>query len=370
MSVRKCADGRWVADVTVGRRLDGTKDRRQPTFKTKKEAQKAHTKLLILKERNRGRSFGGITFDDFVEEYFWEQRPNLRNSTKAGYKRDINKRLSPAFGPMPMADIGRYEIQRMISACPTKKTATNARETLSSIMSLACEMGVIPNNPAGFRYQYPEHNVKTDPEEQGEWLTTWNEIFDVLDYLAAHHPDTAVHRACMLGLAFGLRKGEMVALDSANVYPSESFIYINATMTSGDGGIQEYGPKTPNSLRSVPILDYVKPWIEKWAAEGGPIIKGYNGKAMKPSTLKRHFQRLFQSGKTFDDGRALPKLTAFSCRHSFGTASANAGVELTKLCSWMGHVDSSVTKKYYIKQKLKNLHTDAEIINALQRNRA
>lgn len=370
MAVRKLRNGKWVADVTVGSRLDGSRDRRQHIFKTQKEAKREEARLLMIKEHNRGRSYGGITFDDFVADYFWDQRPGLRTSTIAGYKRDIKLRLSPAFGSMAMRDITRYDIQHMISACPTRKTATNARETLSSIMGLAKEMEIIPNNPAGYRYQYPPRNKKTDPEEQGEWLTTWDEIFDVLDYLAEHAPGTPLHRACVLGFGFGLRKGEMVALEAPNVFTKEKFIYINETMTSGVGGAKRYDPKTPNSIRSIPIIDYVAPWMEKWAAEGGPIIKGYDGNAMKPATLKRHFQRMFQSGRTFDDGRPLPKITAFSTRHSFGTACANAGVELTKLCSWMGHVDSSVTKKYYIKQKLKNLYTDAELINDLQRKRA
>lgn len=365
MAVRKLSNGKWQVDVTVGKRLDGSRDRHQPSFKTKKEAEKEERRLLLLKDQRRGKSYGRILFEEFVPDYFWPQKPNLRNSTRAGYERDINLRLMPAFGSMAMEDIGRYEIQSMISGCSSHKVATNARETLSSIMSLAVEMSVIPINPASFRYQYPPKTTDHLSEDQGEWLTTWDEIVRVLDYLAEHFPDTDVHRACVLGLCFGLRKGEMIALDDSNVFAEERYIYIEATRTAGKGGVEEYDPKTPTGGRSIPVLDIAAPWIAKWSAEGGTIIKGYRGGPMNPTTLKTHFQRIFQTGNTFDDGEPLPKLTAFSCRHSFGTACANAKVDLTKLAAWMGHADTKTTMQYYIKQKLKNLYTDADVINGI-----
>ena len=56
---------------------------------------------------------------------------------------------------MELEQINKLNIQRMVSGCPTRKTATNARETLSSVLGCAVEMGMIPVNPASFRYTYP-----------------------------------------------------------------------------------------------------------------------------------------------------------------------------------------------------------------------
>ena len=39
MSVRKLDSGLWVADVTMGRRLDGSRDRRTRQCRTKAEAE-------------------------------------------------------------------------------------------------------------------------------------------------------------------------------------------------------------------------------------------------------------------------------------------------------------------------------------------
>lgn len=55
MAVRKLKSGKWVADVTVGVKWDGSRDRRVETCQTKGQARKAETRLLMEKERLRGR---------------------------------------------------------------------------------------------------------------------------------------------------------------------------------------------------------------------------------------------------------------------------------------------------------------------------
>ena len=47
MAVRKLKSGKWAADVTVGVKWDGSRDRRVETYPTKGQARKAETRLLI-----------------------------------------------------------------------------------------------------------------------------------------------------------------------------------------------------------------------------------------------------------------------------------------------------------------------------------
>lgn len=55
MAVRKLKSGKWAADVTVGVKWDGSRDRRVETYPTKGQARKAETRLLMERERLRGR---------------------------------------------------------------------------------------------------------------------------------------------------------------------------------------------------------------------------------------------------------------------------------------------------------------------------
>ena len=146
MAVRKLKSGKWAADVTVGVKWDGSRDRRVETYPTKGQARKAETRLLMEKERLRGRVTARITLAEFVDEVYGPQKAGLRANTRQGYERDLRRRILPALGNMELEQINKLNIQRMVSACPTRKTATNARETLSSVSytHLSCTISEAP----------------------------------------------------------------------------------------------------------------------------------------------------------------------------------------------------------------------------------
>ena len=324
MAVRKLKSGKWAADVTVGVKWDGSRDRRVETYPTKGQARKAETRLLMEKERLRGRVTARITLAEFVDEVYWPQKAGLRANTRQGYERDLRRRILPALGNMEIEQINKLNIQRMVSACPTRKTATNARETLSSVLGCAVEMGMLPVNPASFRYTYPGGGA-ADPERGGVWLTTFAEHMRLLGLLRETQPGSCVERICVIGLCEGLRKGEVLALRWEDVDLARRELTVRGTYTQGIGGAHETDPKNRNARRTIPLRAY--------AAER---------------------MRRFTAG-SYPDGEPLPRVTMASLRHSFATACVNEGMEVSKLSRIMGHADVKTTMRYYVRQKLGDL---------------
>lgn len=130
-----------------------------------------------------------ITLAEFVDGVYWPQKAGLRANTRQGYERDLRRRILPALGNMELEQINKLNVQRMLSAYPTRKTATNARETLSSVLGCAVEMGMLPVNSASFRYTYP--GGAADPERGGEWLTTFGDHERLLGHLRETRPGPA-----------------------------------------------------------------------------------------------------------------------------------------------------------------------------------
>ena len=87
MAVRKLKSGKWAADVTVGVKWDGSRDRRVETYPTKGQARKAETRLLMEKERLRGRVTARITLAEFVDEVYWPQKATSATSGGASCPR-------------------------------------------------------------------------------------------------------------------------------------------------------------------------------------------------------------------------------------------------------------------------------------------
>lgn len=364
MAVRKTKSGKWEADVVIGYKLDGKPDRRRIKCATKTEALEQEKRLHIIRQDKRGKSYGCISFQDFVDFYYWPQKTKLRSSTVRGYKRDLNLRLLPAFGKMPLDEIGRFDIQKMISSCSTKKVATNARETLSSILRLAVEMEIIDKNPAGYSYEYPDEPIRK-PDFYGVWLQNFDEIKRVVEWVCKTYPGTQIERITVLGLCFGLRKGEILGLDWDDVDFENRCIHIKQTYTEGEGKPQLTPPKTPNSTRTIPMIELAFRHMAGWTREAQSVVCTRTGRRLDPKAARCRAISAFRSGKTFDDGTLVPRMTIFSMRHSFGTACIAAGIDVKIVSTWMGHVDVTTTYNRYVKPKLETLQMNASEIDKL-----
>ena len=359
MSIRKTPTG-WRAEVDFGRGYDGKRDRRSRHCRTKKEAQAAERAMIVERDAGNG-SLGRVRFADFLEHVYWPQKTRLRASTRAGYERDLNNRLLPAFGHMYLHEINRLGIQKMLLACPTEKVARNARATLSAVLRVAVEMGLLSVNPAGFTYQYPQPAPK-DGARYGDVLPTFASHAPVLLHLAKHHAGEPVERMAVLGLCFGLRKGEILGLDWEQVDLEGRTIDVVQTYTSGKGGPTLTPPKTARSVRTIPMPAYAWRRMRSWGVGSGPIVTNAKGGRLSPATAKKMMRAAMS--ETTDGGRALPHLTLYSCRHSFATACINAGIEVSTVSAWLGHRDVSTTYNRYVRHGLGDLQSEVGAIDA------
>ncbi len=357
MAVRKLKNGKWLADVTVGIKYDGSRDRRTKLCKTKKEAEKAERLFLIQKDTRL--ISGKITIDDFIEQIFWPAKEGLRANTKRGYERDIRLRILPALSGMYLEDIRYSDIQKMINEAPTRKAATNARETLSSILGQAMNMEMLQRNPAGLRYVYPQPRNSGHNKNYGEWLTTFEQhrrYFDAIDKIP--HCEM-FDRILVLGLCFGLRKGEVFGLDWEQVSMRNHTINIVQTYVAATGGSFLADPKTPKAERTIPMTRYAYERMKTWDcdARSGPVVRSKQGNRMSPSTGQDIVRRI---GKKHPE---LPRLTIHSMRHSFATACINAGIEVSRVSAWLGHEEVSTTYNRYVKPLLEDLKGDVDAID-------
>lgn len=368
MAVRKLKSGRWLADVVVGVKPDGRPDRRSKSCRTMREAQAAERALMSQRDTGSGVS-GKVTFDDFVRDVYWPLKKGLRPDTVRGYERDIRLRLSPAFGRLELPEISRLRIQNMLDNCSTKKVATNARETLSSILGVAVDLEMLPRNPCSHSYSMPKPGERP-PDADGAVLGTFAEHRAVLEYVRAHSPCKPIERILVLGLCFGLRKGEIFGLDWENVDLDAREIRITQTYVCAKGGAYLDEPKTPKSRRTIPMTAWAAERIAAWhEADGGdgasgPVLKTRAGRRMNPRTGSDCLKDYIRNNPVLDSGEPFPAVRIMSLRHSFATACIMAGIEVATVSRWLGHTQISTTYNRYVRPRLSDLHASAAAIDA------
>jgi hypothetical protein len=130
--------------------------------------------LLTVKDGDGGRS-NRLTFREFVERYYLPmKRSALRKTTMYGYESVIKNHLMPYFANYQLSDIGRLEIQSLLSSRSSNKVAKSIRETLRQILGEAVQMEVLKNNPAAGRFKLPEKR-DTDHDNKGAVITSLTE---------------------------------------------------------------------------------------------------------------------------------------------------------------------------------------------------
>jgi len=350
MSIRKKDDGRWFVQVEAGKKPDGSRTRMTKVCKTKREAERVERDMIAKNARDGGVACK-VTLEWFVENVWKpEKEPICVHNTFRAYESHLRCYILPTLGRMNLCDIRHPEVQHMLTSCPTRKTAQNAKSTLYNILQLAMDMGYAPRNAADSRnFRLPRERGRAGTAH-GEWITSFPEHVRLIEAARG----TNVFAIFALGLCFGLRKGEILGLDWENVDFEAGCIRIVQTYVQEKGGPKIMPPKTPKSVRDIPMTAVARRYLEELAPERmeGAIVKSGYGRRMSPSGASKAVSRFIAR---HDD---LPKVTMLSLRHSFATAAIRAGINVASVSRWLGHSSVATTLDRYVKPLQQDLKRD------------
>ena len=109
------ADGRWHARVTVGRRLDGERDRRHLSRATKRELDAAVRDLENA--RDSGQQpwlLDNVTVEDWLEHWLEEILPlSVRWKTRSGYASHLRVHVIPTIGAARLSELRPETLERL-----------------------------------------------------------------------------------------------------------------------------------------------------------------------------------------------------------------------------------------------------------------
>ncbi len=297
-----------------------------------------------------------IKLKDFVTNTFWPNKKKLSHTTRACYRKYIQKYILPALGERFLDEIGYTEIQQMINGCGTEKIAKTAKDTLSSILGHASrDLHLIPYNPAVASFIYPDPRIFDEPF-QGVVLKKWSQIWEWLEIVRKSEPGSLVERALLTSFLMGLRPSETCGLDILDFKLDKDQVRIIKAYTYADGKRELHDVKTPQARRDLPMLSYLKERFEKIAPDDGPWL-AHEGKRVDPYSMSKRIRR-------FRDKHELPRVTLQTCRHSFATSSLRAGIDIGSVSKWLGHTHVNTTMRY-CRISAEDLMEDACTLNEL-----
>lgn len=186
--------------------------------------------------------------------------------------------------------------------------------------------------------------------------------------LLRDHPEGFGLCAWML-MYTGCRLGELIALQWRDVDFDSDKIYVSKKVSWAGGGMRIQYPKTPNGIRTIPLLPHLKKQLEPRRGKPTEYVIGglsrpltdaeYHSRwlahcqklgLVRPSKSKTQYRDKRRGQKAKQDPLPPvmePTVTAHQLRHSFASDLYDAGVGVLEAKKIMGHADISTTYKVY-----------------------
>lgn len=350
-SISKRPDGTWWARISLGRDENGKQRRKAFYGKTRKEVQEKLTTALNDLNNNRFIDPSKLTLDQWFEQWMRDyKKSQIKGSTYRKYTEEYNLYIKPYLGHVKLADLRADMVQRVFAALHSKgykyNTLNSVKCMIHSVLEQACENDMLGKNPVK-NIKLPRTDkaeiVVFTPEEQQRFIEVAKKEFRGEFFI--------------LILATGLRLGEASALCWDDIDFEKGTLRVDKTLyeyTDPDTHISQLhmgSPKTNSSYRTIPLLPEIVTMLREYKnlTEGlkdpdyeyDLVFKSINGKAVRPSQMRKIFKRLLRVSGIAKD------MHIHCLRHTFATRGLENGIELRVMQELLGHSSIKMTADTY-----------------------
>jgi len=245
--------GLWAAEVTLGVGPDGKRRRKRVTSRDKTEVVR---KLAVLRAAAaKGDDADRTSTEAWLVAWLTKLAPARRSAnTIANYRWAFEKWVIPNVGRIPLANLGPGDLERVWRLMEAKghfaTTIRAARAVVSAALSDARRRGLVDRDAAQLS-EVPDSAPKTSPRRRSAQRRIQSLTTEEADRLVAKaqelaHPYEAMIR---LGLARGLRPGELTGLTWEEVDFEERTVFVRRARIDENGTLRLGKPKTKKSER-------------------------------------------------------------------------------------------------------------------------
>lgn len=350
-SIRKRKDGRWEGRYTAGYDQDGKRLIKNVLGRTQAEVKSKLSVAIAESQQLDVSRSGEYTVAEWLRLWFeLYAKPNIRPSAASYYRQALEEYTIPRIGSIKLNKITSWEIQKLYrdlleNGRLQKKqrkehtglsgsTVRGVHIMLHSVLDRAVKERLLIRNPA---------DSCVVPKVQHQEMKTLQPE-DLEAYL-----DAAERRGALamfyLELVSGIRKGELVAQQWADLDVEQRTISVNKQATKDETGtLVVTRPKTENSIRLISIpQEAVELLVSEHAKHpGNPWLfpSSRTGGMYHPDSVATLHQRILKDA-------GLEHLRFHDLRHTFAALALQNGVDIKTVSAMLGHYDAGFTLRTY-----------------------
>jgi integrase len=358
-----------AVDPVTGKR----RQRSKGGFRTKREAQAALSEALAAYRAGTLVEASRLTFGVFLDEWLPTMAANLEPNTHEVYGHYARAYIKPRLGHMRLQQLTATNLRALYTELAASggrsgqglkpKTVKNVHTLIHRALEDAVDQGLVTRNVAALRSARPP---KLERVERGVWSPE-----DLRRFLRAMEADRLAALWLLLATT-GLRRSEALGLPWRAIdLESGQLTIVQKLVTIAGKPTIRLGTKSPAGRRSI-ALDpatvaalkaHRARQLQERLARGEPwqdhdlVFTREDGTPLRPTQLTRMFARLARKA-------GLPSLTLHGLRHTYATASLQAGVPVKVVSERLGHANTAITSDLY-QHVLRAM--DAEAANTVAR---
>lgn len=351
-NIRKRSDGRWEGRYTAGYNPQTGKR----IIKNVLGKNQAEVKAKLAKALEDSKELDIVRTDEYtVAEWLrlWYElyaEPNVRPTTAASYRRNIELHVIPHIGDIKLNRLTSRELQKFYKDLLENGRLREAQKEKNPGLSNSTVRGIHMMLHNALDRAVRERLILRNPTEdciipkleKKEMKILRPE--DIKAYLAA-----AERRGILpmfyLELVSGVRKGELVALLWDDLDIEQRTISVSKQALSRPGGeIVVNRPKTENSIRAISIpqeaVDLLVEEHQKHPDNPYMFPSPKTGEMYYPDSVVNLHKKLLQDA-------GLGHIRFHDLRHTFATMALQNGVDVKTVSAMLGHYDAGFTLRTY-----------------------
>jgi integrase len=347
-SVYRRSDGRWTAAHYV-LQPNGGRVRRAVYGKTRKEAADKVADLVAKTSAGIPLAVRSWTVAAYAAHWLDDVvRPRLKPATFTSYRETLRLHILPTLGQVRVQALRpehvRTLLARKLAAGLSPRSVQIIHGTLRAMLGEAEREEVITRNPAA---------IVRPPSLAHEEVEPWSPE-EASHFLRA----TASHRLYALfavGVAVGLRKGELLALQWSDVDLDQGLVHVRQNVQRlPELGLVYGRPKTARSRRTIPLparsVKVLRAHRARQAAEvlalgpawneSGLVFTSSVGTLIEPRNLSRLFDLLIAAA-------GVRRIRFHDLRHTCASLLLAQGVPPRVVMDVLGHSQIAITMDLY-----------------------
>lgn len=358
--MKKREDGRYCKQVFLGYKDDGRRKFRTVYGQTIREVEKKSRELINQIDIGIN-LIDELTVREWSEIWLKTFKVDIANNTFVRYAGIVRNQINPVIGDMPLEKVRIHIVQRLINSLTGEYSPASVKKTkdvLHQMFQQAVRSQYIPMNPAE-NIAVPKH-FQNDRE-----IIPARHKMEIEEFCKKYK-----HGAFIMTLLYtGMRRGEILALTVRDIDFENGMIHVDKAVEFICNHPNVKVPKTPKSIRKIPILNPLIPYLKiltSGKSKDDLLFPGYDGELYTKSSVQRLFRAFNRDYNNYinryreEDDYELVHFTMHQFRHTFCTMLYEADVDVKTAQEILGHNSVTVTLDIYthLSQQRKKMNVD------------